>query len=258
MDKVFEKITLYDILCYVFPGSFLIIVLFVDVYSLMPTKVSQLIKVSQDHDALLIMLMVIISHIVGTILSQICESSFLAIKLYRVQVEKKNINNECLINKLKQHITSADILQALKRSGSSYTEVSKLSTDYIYSEIQADANYSRIHGYASSEILSRNSSLVCLTGAIITGVTMVVKVILNIISKSSWKYYLCFLVLHFGITCFLIIGFYYLRQRSEDFAEKKIFYAVNWFISKYSKGNSSECCENKKAVRGQKTDNANA
>ena len=240
MDKVFEKITLYDILGYVFPGFFLVIVLFIDIFSLMPNKTVQVIEALQDHDALLIMCMVVVSHIVGTTLSQICESSFLSQRIYRVQIEKKKTHNSRLILKLNKHVNSNDVVKALVKSGTSYRVVNKEAVDYIYSEIQTDANYNRIHGYASSELLSRNSSLACLIGAIITFITMILKAGINIINKSSLKHSLFFLVLYLIIILSLSTGFNYLRKRSEAFADKKIFYAVNWFISKYSNGNLSD------------------
>ena len=233
MDKVFEKITLYDILGYVFPGCFLMIILLVDFFISNTEIAIKAIKATKGYDAIIIMLALIISHIFGTIISQISESSDIAECLFPRQALKKETNDDELIKELTERIDKEAIKKALENEGgfscegSSCIEVNKKATDYIYNVIQVDPDYSRIHGYASSEVLSRNSSLVCLIGFITTCSSIIV----------SYQQLLDSLFIYEAIILAgaLIVGFLVLKERSERFAKKKVYYAVNWFVSKYKK-----------------------
>lgn len=228
MDKVFEKITLYDILGYVFPGCFLMIILFVDFYISNTEIAIKVIKATTDHDAVIIMLALIISHIAGTIVSQISGTGFIAKYLFPRQARKKDINDEVLLVEITERINEADIISALKNEGgSSYTTVNKKALDYIYDVIQVDPDYSRIHGYASSGVLSRNSSLVCLIGFITTCGSIIFNYQQLVDNHFIYEAIL--------LACSLIVGFLALKERSERFEKKRVLHAVNWFVSKHNK-----------------------
>ena len=68
MDYIIEKITLYDILGYGFPGFFFMLIVVVGLYDHIPQSFIQLMK---DHDGVVLASAIVLSHITGIILSEI-------------------------------------------------------------------------------------------------------------------------------------------------------------------------------------------
>ena len=97
---------------------------------------------------------------------------------------------------------------------------------YIYSVIQTDSKFGRIHTYASAAVMCRNTATACLIGS-----GLVIGKLLNICSVRSDQVILAVCLLG----CALLLSI-----RSRRFEEKKYYYAINWFIFKYNGSTTME------------------
>lgn len=213
MDKVFEKITLYDILGYGFPGIFMMSIMYALFYKMVPSSVYDAMK---DNDIIVLVMMIIFGHITGLLLSELSKTKMLKHFFSGNQSDRLKKYGDYVINK------------SLGRSGLStlknWSDEDK--ENYMYSIVQVDQAFSRIHCYSSAEVMSRNASIACFLGCFavffrpfIYGYNQ------SITSLSCFKHLLALFL--------LFCGFIFLKERSKRFAKKKKDYAVKWFIMKY-------------------------
>lgn len=116
------------------------------------------------------------------------------------------------------------IRKALQKSGLITKDISQnqISDEYIqlmYSDIQTDTNYKRIHNYASAEVMYKNMTFALFFGSASA-------FLISIYFKSFAEDWVVSVV---GV--FLAIVFIRRRKR---FDEKKKQYTVEWFVKKYN------------------------
>lgn len=212
MDSVFQKITYYDLYGYTLPGCLFILLVFsYKIYMLPP----DIINTYKDIHLYIFLIFIFSGMIMGIIITEISDIIFgrLFQNSYRSYLTERNIG-----------ISYSKITTALQKSGiiNSSAAISAPSHIqpylwYIYSEIQADNNYARIHNYASSELLYKNLSVVFIIG--------------SLIAAAIWP-----LEAHIKIFLILAGGFFgcLMGYRGRQFKEKKDVYSIFWFVKKHS------------------------
>ena len=235
MEAVVEKVTLYDLLGYAFPGFFMLFILLIDFFNVIPDATINLVK---DHSGIFVVALIVLSHIVGVLLSETGKKmNILKRAIQRIPVLKEKSSNSESVSRNKkaiyferalESVNKEDLKFALSKSGSSYDINDEHTADYIYSVIQVNPEFSRIHTYASAEVMSRNIATACLIGGFLA-------LILCVFRSLKWfdNGYRCQFQLLAMIVLFLCSWLMY--QRSITFGEKKMLYATNWFIFKFRK-----------------------
>lgn len=196
--ELLQKITLYDLLGYTFPGCTLLYI----------WNYSEICNTKQDS-FFFIGMFVVLGYLLGIAVSEFGAvlRDILGIRI------KKNLNGKVKIP-----------LEIIKKAFLNAGFISKINEDFnweivserfleIYADIQADKNYSRIHNYASAELMYKNMAVVSL----VCGIRYISEV-----QKSA------------SLICIVVCMLFLHRWRR--FYEKKISYSLSWFVQKY-------CCE---------------
>lgn len=207
MESTLQKITLYDILGYLLPGStFLILVL----YGMGEEKLSVFLGQWADDQGVLYFAFFVAAYLVGIVLSEIMRWIWPVIrKLYKKRPETG--------------LSDEEIAKALKKSGIRGEQDGikrKVTEDldsnymqYMYGIVQKSEDNKRIHNYASAQVLYKNVSGALFLGALFSMIFGH--------GAAIWLYAACF----FMSIVFLI--------REARFEQKKNKYTVIWFVEKY-------------------------
>ena len=207
MESTLQKITLYDILGYLLPGSaFLILVL----YGMGEEKLSVFLGQWADDQGVLYFAFFVAAYLVGIVLSEIMRWIWPVIrKLYKKRPETG--------------LSDEEIAEALKKSGKLEgkgeikrkvrEDLDSYYMQYMYGIIQKSEDNKRIHNYASAQVLYKNVSGALFLGALFS--------IIFGHGAAIWLYAACF----FMSIVFLI--------REARFEQKKNKYTVIWFVEKY-------------------------
>lgn len=211
MDSILEKITLYDILGYFFPGSVLTLMLLLGG---MEQCAFEIMVKWKDNIAVLHLAFILISYLAGVVLSEVSELAGGCVR----KVFAKKQTTENMLSFFKDQVA-----EALIRSGKNDTkeniieQLGKGDTSiyykkYIYGIIQGCQNYKRIHSYASAYVMYKNIAAALLIGSFILFVRFHVN----------------------GLFCVggAVLGVLMFR-RSHRFNAKKEQYALIWFMEKY-------------------------
>lgn len=196
--ELLEKITLYDLLGYTMPGCVLIYIL----------------KWPQDFttkkiSSLNIVMFIVFGYLLGILVSEI---SNLLLKKWEVsnmaktEVERK-IKLEADVIKIA--LEKAKVLQ--NNSVAADMGLMWKYFRYMYMDIQADKTYTRIHNYASAEVLYKNMALVSAVYAVIYGINN------NQCIKT---------LLIFAVTVVFLLRWW-------RFSKKKMVYTVYCYVNKY-------------------------
>ena len=173
MQSVREKITLYDILGYLFPGVLFEIIIggihWLEMFRLQKIwDLIQIVKIANELKIYITVIVIISGYCLGILISEI---SFIIYKkiLKNIRIVKKNKEQNT------SGVTEESLEKALIKFGISKIELDKVKTttthlqkEYgkiMYGVIQSDEKYRRIHNYASSELMYRNLSCVLLIGS---------------------------------------------------------------------------------------------
>ena len=207
MESTLQKITLYDILGYLLPGSaFLILVL----YGMGEEKLSVFLGQWADDQGVLYFAFFVAAYLVGIVLSEIMRWIWPVIrKLYKKRPETG--------------LSDEEIAEALKKSGKLEgkgeikrkvrEDLDSYYMQYMYGIIQKSEDNKRIHNYAPAQVLYKNVSGALFLGALFS--------IIFGHGAAIWLYAACF----FMSIVFLI--------REARFEQKKNKYTVIWFVEKY-------------------------
>ncbi len=207
MESTLQKITLYDILGYLLPGStFLILVL----YGMGEEKLSVFLGQWADDQGVLYFAFFVAAYLVGIVLSEIMRWIWPVIrKLYKKRPETG--------------LSDEEIAEALKKSGirgekgeikrKVREDLDSYYMQYMYGIIQKSEDNKRIHNYASAQVLYKNVSGALVMGALFSMIFGH--------GAAIWLYAICF----FMSIIFLI--------RESRFEQKKNKYTVIWFVEKY-------------------------
>lgn len=216
MNGVLEKITLYDILGYLVPGSLLVVLLFCGVEE--QNMVSHLEQWG-DYKGALYFAFFLISYLVGIALSEAMTWVWNVLMIL-IGKARKRIGKE---NKILKKISTQQIMAALENSGikeERESMKSKVENDfmgeyfsYVYGIIQKSDDCKRVHNYASAYVLYKN-----VAGALILGALIVLR---NGVTSQR-----------IGFLC-IIMSFVFV-VRGVRFRDKKNNYAIIWFVEKFT------------------------
>lgn len=202
--ELLQKFTLYDLLGYMFPGGIVLYVIYGK-------------EQCADIPALNLIAFLTFSYLAGIVISELM-TDILAIgrKIkyqagHRAEPVEKNfykelgISRELLENMLRQRklLGSSEILDD--------NAVPSKYLWHMYSDIQTDSKYNRIHNYASAEVMSKNFAL-----------ASVICVVVCLCRKE------------FIYAAVLMLGSIVLLIRKSRFRKKKIGYTVHWFVDKWN------------------------
>lgn len=216
MSSIIEKITLYDFFSYLIPGTVFLSLLCLRVVQeadgSVPTEVT-------EHQTVLIILFLLWSFLCGMILSELA-------RLISDMVDRFWLKNRYIL-KIKEtaNIDISVLKVALRQSGFEgkatvdEDEVKFLKTylPAIYSSVQADDNYKRIHNYSSSEAMCKNLTISVLLGGLAE--------ILYLFPRVQQGYAFCIIAM--WISSVMLLAHRYYRFRIKKYA-----YALIWFIEK--------------------------
>lgn len=204
--ELLQKLTLYDLLGYTLPG---ITFLWVFISNGFLPELEQ----AQNDGAVFWCALIILGYITGIV---IAEATELLGKIFeKIGLEKQYCKKIIEI----YSISEIELKTALEKSkgtaiaqGSSAAGLLEQHRSYIYSDIQTDEKYSRLHNYASAELLYKNMTVVFATELIIA------------ILQHEWPKVIVSII---AMVCFLF--------RFGKFQERKSGYAACWFIQKHLK-----------------------
>lgn len=210
MGNLLEKITLYDLLGYTFPGCVLLLLLFLS----FPTTVSSFLTEWEEYLGIIYFIFFLTSYFSGIILSELTEMfAWIGRNVTTVKPawEKDASLGEQIAKALKSSgypESREQICETIKNQGLGRY------MGYMYGSIQVNAEYQRIHDYASAYVMYKN-----LGAAFIIGTVFLCR-------SLGWN----FVVLAAGGFLSLL-----LINRSIRFYQKKNQYAVIWFLDKFAK-----------------------
>lgn len=205
MDSVLEKITLYDLLGYFMPGS--LVTLLVG-YGILTSGNTAMGKWYQDYTGLVLYAFIVLSFVCGILLAEIGR-----ILLKRMDKEKE-------VYKLP--IPFNIVQEAMEKAGLQYPDFDENRTQKylkdMYSDIQSDKNYSRIHNYASAKYMYRNMMMAVIVNTLLSGGFFV----------QRQDYCSVLWIVPIGV-----IITYLFWGRYQRFKRRVRDYTVYWYVEKY-------------------------
>lgn len=209
MGSLLEKITLYDILGYTFPGCVLLLLLLgTDVECIF-----SFLDQWSDYKGAVFFLFFLTAYLSGIILSELADM-FWAIG--------KKIKPSLSAEWERDVFLNEQVVKALKESG--YYDASEASAGeiersdvsrymgYMYGTVQKGTEYTRIHDYASAYLLYKNLAMALGAGTML------------LFFSKGWN----FVILIGGVILTALMV-----KRSIRFYHIKNKYAVVWFLNKY-------------------------
>ncbi len=213
MEGMFQKITYYDLYGYTFPGAILLLAMFSR--RIYECGIDQ-VNLYKDLFIYIFMGYLLFSFIMGIIVSEI--GHFVEILIFH-KIRVGYLNQLAIPYALVEEALKAGVESASEITVSSGRELQAF-LPYMYSVIQSDAKYSRIHNYASSGGMCRNLAVVSfLSGMIVRR---------DWTAGSWWP-------IAVGTVCAFI--FWY---RTYRFAKKKALYTIYWFVNRYIDGKTGD------------------
>lgn len=204
--EIVQKITIYDILGYTFPGIILIGALIVRYHC-------KFVFVNFDN-GYVIAFIVILGYALGMVNAQLSKLMEWFVK------QCKDGDNESTKKEI-DRLGCATITKAMKKAGiiePNRKELSRKEIEnyftYIFADIQIDPVYSRVHNYASSELVCRNMSVVFFISTLLTYRVQ------TLICDELW------VLLGMGASILFLKRYIMNKERKED-------YTIDWFVQKY-------------------------
>lgn len=200
--ELLQKVTLYDLLGYALPGG--VVVGLCGWHGIFGE-----IKYSEFPLNLLFVLWFVAGYILGIIISEMTEV------IKPVDLKKQGFFEDICrhygieLDSLNRALKRAQILEDSKSMGD-FKDLEKYE-GYIYSIIQVDPKYNRIHNYGSGELLYKNMALAA-GAAVILGI-------------------------RFGVIPEMLIGMvgtFFFIKRYQRFYKRRTGYTLCWFLDKYN------------------------
>lgn len=228
MGNVIEKITLYDILGYLFPGC---ILGFMTVVGISCKYGDVFEKCHEAYGGGLYFAFLVVSYLMGIVISEISEL-FLGkpVRWMKSKMSEKRKGNEVQKREFRKGkdemdaagITAEELAAALYNSGktssinkivrSIKTEGWKTYTQYMYGAIQSNEKYKRIHNYASMKVLCKNMAMALFVG-------------MAILCYFGFRSRLFMVAVTVSIAALLL--------RYMRFARKTDEYTIVWFVNQF-------------------------
>ncbi len=203
--ELLQKLTLYDLFGYTLPGGIALLL-----YS------GDLSYLADDLTLGGFVLLIVLGYVAGVMITEFAERlEDLLHKMVGDNKIKKYWEKICIVYgitdvKLNDALRQAKLIQSAQNDSADVI-VRKYMT-YMYSEVQADSQYNRLHNYASAELLYKNMTVVAIFAV---GIGFVQQNMAEIIIGA--------------------IGAVLFISRRIRFAERSRGYAVCWFIQKYGR-----------------------
>ncbi len=231
MENLLEKITLYDLLGYMFPGCILNLIIIVGASQQYSGMVE---KVYKDYEGGIVFAFFIISYLTGILLSEISASIISLCDKY-IKKERKLPRKKCWIGRLLGKIKIDERTGGIEGTGISEKELAAalvnsglaegqdkinekiemqgwlLYRKYMYGIIQSDEKYRRIHNYASIPVFCKNA-----TTALIVGI-----LVLLLYGNRSYI-----------LMAILLLAAVVFAKRGFRFKKKTDMYTIVWFVDK--------------------------
>lgn len=215
MGSLLEKITLYDILGYTFPGCVLLLILWETDVECIASFLDQW----NDYKGAVYVIFFLTAYLCGIILSELTDI---------ILVIREKINPSTAAEWERDSFLNEQVARALKRAGyydaqeADLDEIKKSDVSrymgYMYGSVQKSAEYTRIHDYASAYLLYKNLAMALGIG---TGA---------LFFSKGWNFII--LISGLVLTALMI-------KRSIRFYHIKNKYAVVWFLNKYLSSNEN-------------------
>lgn len=216
MESILEKITLYDILGYFFPGGFFLLLI---LFGGMQSEVLELMESWNDYKAFLYLAFIFVSFLIGILFSELSEQVRL---VWNKLVERRNENgnrfgeismDEFFQNQLAETLIHSGVREstdAIKENLQNGRHTYYKS--HIYGVIQGRQDCKRIHCYASAYVMYKNMAVAILASSLVL----------------FFKFHMNSRLFVGGIfVCAMLV------LRSVRFMKKKNRYALIWFLEKY-------------------------
>ena len=199
--------------------------MFIEFYNFIPFKSLCEIK---EYNGIVIMGILVVSYAIGLALSEVSKLRFFLKLLLKVKFIKTEPTDTNIVKEVLEYVDEADIKKALKKEQADY-QINMKDLAYIYSVIQVENDYKRIHNYSSAQVMSRNFAMANIIGCLVVVGMMILKKCFNVLDNG----FLCRYEIFFA--CLLVGISFLMARRCENFARKKYFYSVSWYISMSSK-----------------------
>lgn len=213
--EVLQKITIYDLLGYTVPGSILIGIMEICFYE---PGVKTILNTYGKQLGYICAVTILLGYVMGMVLAELGKIVFCPINCIVDQQRNKDGHNEAVrigIDEIKKALIKSGLDEKQFQVNLNEKELVKKYSGYMFADLQTDSKYSRIHNYASSELVCGNMTL-----------TLLVAGILLYIHKTCWidveKG-----VMYIAAIILLAARYELQRTRKED-------YVVDWFVQKYN------------------------
>lgn len=212
MSSVIEKITLYDLLGYAIPGT--VFIGLIGWACVMRWDIDFLEKY-KDYTGYVIAVWLVLGYVFGIVISEIMSSFFELFIKDSGWFQKRSaiVGND--YKAIAKALVKAGLIQN-KKEIQSMNDAMKYMT-YMYSIIQSDPKYNRVHNYASLELLCKNMAFVFGVGSI----------------AALWCIKECCILIVL-LALFLISSFMFARRWRKVYWKKRS-YTISWFVDKYVK-----------------------
>lgn len=206
MSEVIQKITLYDLLGYTIPGTILVSV---SIYLFYFKDLLNLITNYDQFAGYLFAALIVSGYICGLAIAEVFAILF-SLPVKSKWFSKGNGIEDIGYDIISDALTRAGILKNSTRIQDLRSTMKYMG--YIYGIIQADSKYSRLHNYASLELVCGNMAIVSIA-------------CFGLYAYAVGKWQMVMIGLLFG--CIFFANYHKLYWR-------KHFYVLCWFVEKYS------------------------
>lgn len=203
--ELLQKLTLYDLFGYTLPGVIALLL-----YS------GDLSYLADNLTMGGIVLLIVLGYAAGVMITELAEClEYLLKKMLGENKINEYWQKVCKVYaitdvKLNDALQKAKLIQSAQND--SVDVIARRYMTYMYSEIQADPQYNRLHNYASAELLYKNMAVAAVFAA---GMGFAQQNMTEIIIG--------------------VIGAVLFVSRRIRFAERSRGYTVCWFVQKYSR-----------------------
>lgn len=229
MSGLIEKITLYDLLGYALPGSILLGMLaFAGIIS--SGNMESIYSTYKDALWAIFLVLLLLGYVTGMLIAEITDC-FIQFFRDSLSFEVKQYFKNCCLNyrQIEQALSKAGFLQSEKKVQGPDDVMQYLSS--MYGTIQSDANYNRLHNYASAKLICKNMAFVSYSIAGIIAVSSVWRQHgVMFMPNCRLALELLAMAVFWGIGCLF-------KRRRKKMHKKTYFYTVVWFVEKYSHSN---------------------
>lgn len=203
--ELLQKLTLYDLFGYTFPGVIALLLFYGDVSYL-----------AEELTLGGLVLLAVLGYVAGVMITELAECLECLVKKIlgesKIKAYWEKLCGDYGITDVKVNdaLLQAKLIENAQNDSAGV--VARKYRTYMYSEIQTDSQYSRLHNYASAELLYKNMA-----------VTAVLAIGAGVVQQNTAE-----------IIIGVVSAVLFVRRRI-CFAERSRGYTLCWFVQKYSR-----------------------